>query len=229
MATRAVILDLDGTLLDTLEDITDSVNYALLQFGYPTRTLDEVRRFVGNGAVKLLERALPCELPKAQFDAFYRCYDAQYTAHGQDKTRPYDGASELLRELRARGLFTAVLSNKQDKAVRILCAHYFPDLLNMATGPTAERRTKPAPDGVLYIAETLGVCMDEILPGRDRHFQGNEYEVLCVATHSETLEPMVVYRALYGERGVWVRPAQMWNETVTRDGQTFSRFTRLET
>ena len=163
MATRAVILDLDGTLLDTLEDITDSVNYALLQFGYPTRTLDEVRRFVGNGAVKLLERALPCELPKAQFDAFYRCYDAQYTAHGQDKTRPYDGASELLRELRARGLFTAVLSNKQDKAVRILCAHYFPDLLNMATGPTAERRTKPAPDGVLYIAETLGVCMDEIL------------------------------------------------------------------
>ncbi len=67
--------------------------------------------------------------------------------------------------------------------------------------------------------------MDEIRPGRYRHFKGNEYEVLYLARHSETLEPMVVYRALYGERGVWVRPASMWNETVERDGQTYRRFT----
>lgn len=67
----------------------------------------------------------------------------------------------------------------------------------------------------------------EIRPGRYRHFKGNEYEVLCTATHSETMEPMVVYRALYGAGGVWVRPAAMWNETVTRDGQTFPRFTYL--
>jgi len=69
--------------------------------------------------------------------------------------------------------------------------------------------------------------MDEIKPGRYRHFKGNEYEVLYLATHSETLEPMVVYRALYGERGVWVRPASMWYETVERDGQTFRRFTYI--
>ena len=69
--------------------------------------------------------------------------------------------------------------------------------------------------------------MDEIKPGRYRHFKGNEYEVLCLATHSETLEPMVVYRALYGERGVWVRPASMWNETVESDGQTYRRFTYI--
>lgn len=69
--------------------------------------------------------------------------------------------------------------------------------------------------------------MDEIKPGRYRHFKGNEYEVLCLATHSETLEPMVVYRALYGERGVWVRPASMWNETVEHDGQTYRRFTYI--
>lgn len=163
MATRAVILDLDGTLLDTLEDITDSVNHALSQFGYPARTLDEVRQFVGNGARKLLERALPRAVSPEEFDAFYRCYDAYYTAHQQVKTHPYDGAAELLRELRARGLCTAVLSNKQDNAVRPLCVHYFPDLLDMATGPTADRRTKPAPDGILFIAGTLGVGMDEIL------------------------------------------------------------------
>ncbi len=68
----------------------------------------------------------------------------------------------------------------------------------------------------------------DIQPGRYRHFKGNEYEVLGVAKHSETLEEMVVYRALYGERGLWVRPAAMWNETVERDGKTYRRFTRIE-
>ena len=70
--------------------------------------------------------------------------------------------------------------------------------------------------------------MEEICPGRYRHFKGNEYEVIGTARHSETLEPMVVYRALYGEGGLWVRPAAMWNETVERDGQTFPRFTRID-
>ena len=70
--------------------------------------------------------------------------------------------------------------------------------------------------------------MDTIQPGRYRHFKGNEYEVLYLARHSETLEPMVVYRALYGERGIWVRPASMWNEIVERDGQAFTRFTRID-
>ena len=70
--------------------------------------------------------------------------------------------------------------------------------------------------------------MDEIKCGVYRHFKGNEYEVLYVAKHSETLEPMVVYRALYGDHSVWVRPASMWNETVTRDGETFHRFTLIE-
>ena len=69
--------------------------------------------------------------------------------------------------------------------------------------------------------------MDEIRPGRYRHFKGGEYQVLGVAKHSETLEPMVVYRALYGEGGLWVRPAAMWNETVERDGRSFRRFTYI--
>ena len=74
----------------------------------------------------------------------------------------------------------------------------------------------------------LETAKREIVPGRYRHFKGNEYEVLYIARHSETLEPMVVYRALYGEGGVWVRPAQMWNETVERDGQTYIRFTKID-
>ena len=70
--------------------------------------------------------------------------------------------------------------------------------------------------------------MNEILPGKYRHFKGNEYEVICTARHSETEEEMVVYRALYGEGGIWVRPASMWNETVERDGKTFPRFTKID-
>ncbi len=75
---------------------------------------------------------------------------------------------------------------------------------------------------------TYEQAVSEITPGRYRHFKGNEYEVLCIARHSETTEPMVVYKALYGEGGVWVRPADMWNETVIRDGVTYQRFTRIE-
>ena len=75
---------------------------------------------------------------------------------------------------------------------------------------------------------TYEQAVSEITPGRYRHFKGNEYEVLCIARHSETTEPMVVYKALYGEGGVWVRPADMWNETLIRDGVTYQRFTRIE-
>lgn len=163
MKTKAVILDLDGTLLDTLEDICNSVNHTLISFGYAPRTLDEIRRFVGNGAKKLIERALPHAVPEAEFDEIYHAYDAHYTAHGQDKTKPYAGVQEMLREMRRRGLKTAVLSNKQDNAVRPLCAHYFPQLLDAATGPTADRRTKPAPDGVYYLEALLGVTPQEVL------------------------------------------------------------------
>lgn len=163
MRTLAVIFDLDGTLLDTLDDITDSMNHTLRQFGYPPRTRDEICRFVGNGAVKLVERALPCEVEPDRFQAVYRAYDAYYTAHQQDKTRPYPGVCDLLRDLRARGIRTAVLSNKQDNAVRPLCAYYFPGLLDAATGPADGRRTKPAPDGVEYLEQVLGVTPEQTL------------------------------------------------------------------
>ena len=160
---RAVVFDLDGTLLDTLEDICDAINESLVLFGYPPRSLEEIRRFVGNGAVKLLERALPQEIPEERFQALYHDYDVRYTANAQRKTHPYPGVTDLLREVRARGYWIAVLSNKQDVAVRQLCAHYFPGLIDLAAGPADGRRTKPSPDGLEYICHSFGIGLNDIL------------------------------------------------------------------
>lgn len=163
MKYKAVIFDLDGTLLDTLDDIADGVNYALTAFGYPTRTVDEVRRFVGNGAVKLLERALPESVDAQTFARFYATYDEYYTAHSQIKTAPYPGVLPLLRTLREHDIHTAVFSNKQDNAVRPLCASYFGDLLDYATGPTEDVPKKPDPQGLFFIANALHTKPQKIL------------------------------------------------------------------
>lgn len=159
----AVIFDLDGTLLDTLDDITDGVNYALRTFGFAERSREEVRQFVGNGAVKLLERALPCVLDEKTFQRFYACYDTYYTEHAIDKTKPYDGVMSLLQRLKALGIHTAVFSNKQDNAVRPLCARYFGDLLDYATGPTSDTPKKPSPEGIIHIAKVLNTSLSRVL------------------------------------------------------------------
>lgn len=163
MKYEAVIFDLDGTLLDTLDDIADGVNYALAAFGYPTRTKDEVRRFVGNGAVKLLERALPETVDAETFARFYAAYDKYYTAHSQIKTAPYFGILGLLRTLREHGIRMAVFSNKQDNAVRPLCASYFGDLLDYATGPTEDVPKKPDPKGLYFISDALRAQPQKVL------------------------------------------------------------------
>ena len=160
---RAIIFDLDGTLLNTLEDITDSTNETLRTFGQPERTLDEIRTFVGNGARKLIERALTEPVDAETFEKMLAFYSAYYYDHQTVKTKPYPETQALLRTLREKGFRTAVLSNKQDEITKPLCAHFFPDLLDLASGPSEGRRGKPAPDGVFYIAEQLGVPLSEVL------------------------------------------------------------------
>lgn len=146
-----ILWDLDGTLLDTLEDLADAVNYSLDQFGYPERTLEEVRRFVGNGVQKLISRAVPEGADAAPvFDVFRPYYDA----HCQVKTRPYKGIPEALAEL-GKKYPMAVVSNKPDSAVKLLCAQYFPSLY--ARGESADCPRKPAPDMVRKAMAELGV------------------------------------------------------------------------
>ena len=146
-----ILWDLDGTLLDTLEDLADGVNYALGQFGYPERTLEEVRRFVGNGARRLIERAVPAG---ADANAVFEVFHTYYDAHCRIKTRPYDGILEALATL-GKKYPMAVVSNKPDSAVKPLCAEYFPGLY--ARGESADCPRKPAPDMVFKAMEAIGV------------------------------------------------------------------------
>lgn len=146
-----ILFDLDGTLLDTLQDLADAVNFALGQFDYPRRSLEEVRRFVGNGTRRLIARAVPENAdPEPVFEVFRVYYDT----HCQIKTRPYDGIPEALAQLRGRYPI-AVVSNKPDSAVKPLCDQYFPGIF--ALGERSDCPRKPAPDMVFNAMQAIGV------------------------------------------------------------------------
>lgn len=155
MLYSLVIFDLDGTLLDTLEDLADSVNYALEQAAYPSRTLAEVRGFVGNGVGKLLQRALPAGCGPEQTQLALGAFSSHYQAHCADKTRPYPGVLPLLRQLRQGGCRVAIVSNKSDGAVQSLCRRYFPGLYDLALGHLPGQALKPSPEGVERVLETM--------------------------------------------------------------------------
>ena len=157
MGYKLAVFDLDGTILNTLEDLADATNYALEKHGFSRRTIDEVRRFVGNGIRKLIERAVPPGLPVAEIDKVHETFSGYYQLHCADKTRPYEGILPLLQRLRAAGCLTAVVSNKADAAVQPLCRHYYEGLFDFAVGERADIRCKPAPDAVYEVLRRLGV------------------------------------------------------------------------
>ena len=148
----AIIFDLDGTLLDTLEDLADAVNHTMDSFGYPHRTLEEVRRFVGNGAGQLIALAVPENADPAPV---LECFQAYYRDHCRVKTSPYAGIPEALALL-GREYPLAIVSNKPDAAVKALCADYFPGIPAWGEGLDCSR--KPAPDMVYRAMEELGVA-----------------------------------------------------------------------
>ena len=157
-----VIFDLDGTLLNTLEDLADGVNAALKHFGRPERTLDEVRQFVGNGVLNLMDRAVPEGKEAKDFQAIYEWFKAYYAAHSEVKTRAYDGIPELLKQLQAEHFKMAIVSNKFHDAVCQLSRCYFGELLPVSIGENeaAGIRKKPAPDTVFTALERLGSTVE---------------------------------------------------------------------
>ncbi|MBQ7512503.1 MAG: HAD hydrolase-like protein [Prevotella sp.] len=155
---KTFIFDLDGTLLDTLQDLANSVNYALRQHGMPEHSLDDIRRFVGNGVRLLMERAVPDGAQNPRFDAAFATFRQHYMAHSLDNTRPYDGITETLRQLKARGCRMAVVSNKMMAATQELVSHFFPEIEVAIGEHEAEGiRKKPAPDTVIEALRRLGI------------------------------------------------------------------------
>ena len=159
MNYQTFIFDLDGTLLDTLGDLAASVNYALRTHGMPEHSIDDVRRFVGNGVRKLMQRAIPDGESNPDFEATFVTFRQHYLAHSLDTTRPYDGIPETLTALKARGCRLAVVSNKMMAATQELCRHFFPDTIEVAIGEHEAEgiRRKPAPDTVFAALRQLGV------------------------------------------------------------------------
>lgn len=159
--TDTIIFDLDGTLLDTLWDLTEATNYALRECSYPERSYDEVRHFVGNGVEMLIRRAVPDGTNEDRIQEVLAIFKIFYMHNSRNNTKPYDGIIELLEHLKKKGFKIGVLSNKFDKAVKDLCNNYFFGLIDIATGESANVPKKPSPIGVLKTIEELRANPDK--------------------------------------------------------------------
>lgn len=160
---KAVIFDLDGTLLNTLDDLADSTNYALSKFGYPTRTIEEVRQFVGNGVAKLIERAIPEGKNNPNFEKCLSIFKENYAQNMYNKTAPYNGIIEMLSNLKSKGIKIAVVSNKFDLAVKELCKKYFEGFIDFAAGENEAQgiKKKPAPDTVISVLNKFNFAPED--------------------------------------------------------------------
>lgn len=145
MKYKAVIFDLDGTVLDTIRDLASAANYALAQHGYPTHSVDGIRRRVGNGVANLIRRAAPEGTSEEELAQILSEFKAYYRDHIDDTTKPYEGIPELMRDLRAAGIYVGINSNKFDAALQALCRIHFPNLYDYAVGESEQTPRKPDP------------------------------------------------------------------------------------
>ena len=152
-----VLFDLDGTLLNTLEDLADAVNHALSEHGYPLRTLDEIRQFVGNGVKNLMARALPEGPGNPDFDKCFVSFVDYYAIHNRDKTDLYTGIKELIKDLYEAGFKMAIVTNKLQAASEVLVSDFFAPYITVVVGDAPGRQKKPHPDGVNEALKILGV------------------------------------------------------------------------
>lgn len=162
-ATQAVIFDLDGTLLDTLGDLTDAVNFALEKYGLPLHSMEEVRRFVGNGLRNLMTKAIEGGESHPRFEEAFTFFREYYKNNCNHKTSPYEGIMELLKELKGRGIKMAIVSNKIDAGVKELNEKFFADYIDIAIGEREGIRRKPAPDSLQEVMRELGIAKEHVL------------------------------------------------------------------
>lgn len=152
---NTIIFDLDGTLLDTLIDLRDSVNYALKENGLPQRSTEEIRKFLGNGIKTLVHLSLPSSTDEATEEKVFQCFRKHYLEHSLDATAPYNDIIEMLQQCKQNNYKTAIVSNKLDPAVKELHEHFFKQYIDIAIGETPVIRRKPAPDMVYEALKLL--------------------------------------------------------------------------
>jgi len=155
------IFDMDGTILNTLEDLKNSTNFVLKKYGFAERSLDEIRCFVGNGLRVLIEKAVPENSDEKTVDKLLSDFKEHYEVHKQDFTKPYDGIREVLEELKKNNIKLAVVSNKPDEAVKELCERYFKGIFDYSLGEKQNIKRKPAPDMVELAVKALGFSKEE--------------------------------------------------------------------
>lgn len=158
-----MIFDMDGTVLNTLDDLTTSVNYVMDKFGFPNRTVEEYRRAFGNGIRRAIELNVPEGTSKETIDEMLPVFKQYYDKHCLDKTRPYDGILELMKELKKRGYKMAIVSNKIDSAVKELNKKFFSEAIDVAIGESPGINRKPAPDSVIEALKELGSTKEEAI------------------------------------------------------------------
>lgn len=164
---KAIIFDLDGTLLDTLHDLADSVNHVLTKHNMKNRTVDEIRSFIGNGVPTLIARSVPAGTDEKTTAECVREMAEYYKDHADIKTKPYDGICELLETLNTKGIKTAVVTNKVENAAELLCNRKFGNVFDCVIGDNGKDRLKPAPDNVFRALNQLGYDKKEVLYAGD--------------------------------------------------------------
>ena len=212
MKYELIVFDMDGTILDTLEDLKNSMNHTLRLHHMPERTLDEIRSFVGNGIRKLIERAVPTGTSEHKIYEIHGDFMKHYEIHCADCTKPYDGVIDLIKELRNRGYKTAVVSNKAHGAVQDLCVQYFPGLFDLAIGERPEIAKKPAPDMVNMALEQLQVTREKAVYIGDSDVdvataRNSELDMIAVDWGFRTREFLVEQ----GARTIVSKPAEIMN------------------
>lgn len=160
MKYKAIVFDLDGTLTDTLADLKNSVNHALSEFGFPARSLEEIRSFVGNGVRRLIYLSVPENTPDEVSEKCLDVFKAYYKDHSCVETKPYDGIIEVLSELKSRGIKTAVVTNKMHEAAVDIVKLFFDGLIDVTIGQIDGVAQKPQPDSVFLALQKLGVSKD---------------------------------------------------------------------
>ncbi len=173
MNYNLAIFDLDGTILNTIEDLADALNYSLDKYGYAKRTLKDVVRFVGNGVRRLIvcgiTQDMQIDVTEEEINKVYETFTAYYKIHCMDKTKPYEGIHSLIHQLRVSGCMVAVLSNKDDYAVQMLCDRYFPDMFDIVMGSRQNIRRKPYPDALIEILRLSKIKRDSISNQKDKN------------------------------------------------------------